>query len=110
MGNSTRLMPIGRLLNVVEAAGFKIEYHYDDLVFINNTSLLFRFDRENPDTIYLHFNVECENLARERLTKFFTQKAKAEKITIATSTFFQFEQADGKEEFNIIFKENPNSK
>jgi hypothetical protein len=102
----TQLAPIGRLLNVIEAAGFKLEYQYDDLVFIDNTSLLFRFDQEKPDTVYLHFNVESEPTAQLRLTEFFSRQAKIEGITIKASSQFQFEQIKGEEEITITFKES----
>ena len=101
-----QLAPIGKLLNIVEAAGFNVKYYYDDLVFIDNTSLLFRFDKEKLDHIYLHFNTECEPGARKKIASFFLSKAKEEQITISQSSLFQLEQIEGKEEFNIVFKES----
>jgi hypothetical protein len=101
---SLPLMPMGKLLNMVEAGGFKLEYHFDDLVFIDNTSLLFRFDMEKTNMVYLHFNVDCTNEARERLSIFFTDQSVKEGLELSVSSLFQFEQTEGKEEISITFK------
>jgi hypothetical protein len=98
------LVPMGKLLNMIEAGGFKLEYHFDDLVFIDNTSLLFRFDMEKANTVYLHFNVDCTNEAQNRLSIFFTEQSVKEGLELSISNPFQFEQIEGKEEINIVFK------
>jgi hypothetical protein len=98
------LVPMGKLLNLIEAGGFKLEYHYDDLVFINNTSLLFRFDTEKADTVYLHFNVDCAPEVQDRLAVFFMQQSAAEGLNLSLAGPFQFDQVEGKEEINIQFK------
>jgi hypothetical protein len=99
------LAPMGKVLNLIEAAGFKLEYHYDDLVFVDNTSFLFRFDMEAQNTVYLHFNADCSPEAMKRLSAFFTEQALKEEITVIISSRFQFEGTEGKEEIKILFKE-----
>jgi hypothetical protein len=104
MTNETRLVPMGKLLNLIESAGFKLEYHFDDLVFIDNTSLLFRFDMTKENTVYLHFNVDCIPVTQKRLGTFFIEQSVKEGLELSVSNLFQFEQVDGKEEINIVFK------
>jgi hypothetical protein len=95
---------MGKLLNLIESAGYKMEYHFDDLVFIDNTSLLFRFDLEKVDTVYLHFNADCTPGVQKRLEAFFAEQAVTEGLELLVAGPFQFEQIEGKEEINIQFK------
>jgi hypothetical protein len=101
--SETKLVPMGKLLNLIESAGFKLEYHFDDLVFIDNTSLLFRFDLEKANTVYLHFNIDCTNEAQKRLSIFFTEQSTKEGLELSISRPFQFKQLEGKEEISIQF-------
>ena len=103
MSRADKLVPMGKLLNVIETAGYKVEYHYDDLVFIDNTSIMFRFDLEDYETVHLHFNQECTVTAREKLTPFLMNIAKKERLKLAASTNFSVSQKEGTEELQITF-------
>lgn len=101
MINKTKLVPMGKLLNLIEAAGFKLEYYFDDLVFIDNTSLLFRFDLEDYETIYLHFNIKCVAEVQKRLCSFFVEQANSEGLFLRVSESFRFDE--GNDEIKIVF-------
>jgi hypothetical protein len=103
MSRADKLVPMGKLLNVIETAGFKVEYHYDDLVFIDNTSLMFRFDLEDFETVYLHFNQECAPQAKAQLTPFLMDIAKEETLKLEVSSDFSLSQKEGKEELEVLF-------
>jgi hypothetical protein len=102
--SDTKLVPMGKLLNVIETAGYKMEYHYGDLVFIDNTSLLFRFDLEDYETVYLHFNTECNVAAVVKLVPFLMGIAKEESLALKLGTDFTLKQKEGTEEIEVVFK------
>ena len=103
MSKADKLVPIGKLLNVIETAGYKLKYHYEDLVFIDNTSLMFRFDLDDYETVHLHFNHDCAISAREKLTPFLMNLASKEKLKLAVSSNFSVRQKEGSEELQISF-------
>jgi hypothetical protein len=105
MSNEVTLAPMGKLLNLIETARFKLEYHFDDLVFIDNTSLLFRFDKQDSQLVNLHFNVNCTEFAKEKLSVFLISLAKEEKLKLTVSSSFKMEQIEGKEEFQVVFND-----
>jgi hypothetical protein len=99
---SLRLVPMGKLLNLIESAGFKLEYHFDDLVFIDNTSLLFRFDLVDYETVYLHFNTECDAMAKAKLIPFLMKIAQEELLQLEIASDFKLRQKEGKEELEVV--------
>jgi hypothetical protein len=103
MENEMKLVPMGKLLNLIESAGYKMEYHYDDLVFIDNTSLLFRFDLGDYKTVYLHFNTECDALAKTKLIPFLVKLAQEELLALKLSTDFTLKPKEGTEEIEVVF-------
>jgi len=103
MTNNAKLVPMGKLLNLIESAGFKLEYHFDDLVFIDNTSLLFRFDLEDYETVYLHFNTECDAKAKAKLIPFLMKIAQEESLALILATDFTLKQNEGVEEIQVVF-------
>lgn len=103
MSKTDQLVPFGKLLNVIETAGFKLEYHYEDLVFIDNTAMIFRFDLEDYETVYLHFNEDCAKDAREQLLPFMLNLAKNEKLKLEANSDFKMTPKEGTEELQITF-------
>jgi len=103
MTNNAKLVPMGKLLNLIESAGFKLEYHFDDLVFIDNTSLLFRFDLADYETVYLHFNTECDATAKAKLIPFLMKIAQEESLALILATDFTLKQNEGVEEIQVVF-------
>lgn len=103
MSRVDKLVPMGKLLNVIETAGYKLEYHYEDLVFIDNTSLIFRFNLEDYETVFLHFNNECTLQAKEQLIPFLMNIAKDEQLKLELASNFSISQKEGAEELQIEF-------
>lgn len=104
MKNNNHLMPLGRLLNLIEEAGFTVEYQFEDLVFVDHTAFLFRFDQVRPETIYLHFNKECESKVKETLESLLRSKARTEHLQLELSHSYTLQQVEGTEEFRIVFE------
>lgn len=105
MANEIKLVPFGKLLNLIESAGYKLEYHYNDLVFINNNSFLFRFDTHDFETVYLHFNKEC-NL-KTSLNELFMKLAIEESVKLELSDEYIIEQVEDSENLKIEFLPAP---
>jgi hypothetical protein len=104
MKNEIKLVPMGKLLNLIETAGYKMEYHFDDLVFIDNTSLLFRFDLIDYETVYLHFNKECDTLSVTKLIPFLFRLAHEESLILKLAPDFRLKQKEGTEEIEVVFE------
>jgi hypothetical protein len=100
-----KLRPLGKLLNLIESAGFKLEYQHDDLVFINNTAFLFRFDEKEIELVHLHFNIDCDSEAKEKISNRLLSLSKDEEVKLIVSNNFEIQKTEeDKEEFQIIFK------
>ena len=104
MKEETVLRPLGKLLNLIETNGFKVEYHHDDLVFIDNTAFIFRFDESIAELVHLHFNIECDEPSKKKLTKVFLNTANTEQVNLTVSNDFELRNVEGKEEFQLVFK------
>ncbi|MDA3927856.1 MAG: hypothetical protein PF541_02790 [Prolixibacteraceae bacterium] len=104
MEKKVKLRPMGRLLNLIEVTGFKMEHQFDDLVFVNNTAFLFQFDQENADYVLLRFNSECEEDAKKEISKVLLEKSKEEEVKLVLDSDFEISQIEGKEEFQIKFQ------
>jgi hypothetical protein len=105
MNSTTKLLPLGKLLNVIESAGYTVEYQYNDLVFVDHTAFLFQFDMENPGFVMLRFNTECENEAKEGLTNVLMTNAKKEGVKLVIASDYTLENNTGTETFTLTFKE-----
>jgi hypothetical protein len=53
------LKPLGKVRELVEAAGMAISYAYDDLVFLDHNAFLLQFD-EDGRTVFIHTNSEAD--------------------------------------------------
>lgn len=105
MKEEIKLRPLGKLLNLIESNGFKVEYQHDDLVFIDNTAFLFRFDEINADQVHVHFNIDCAQPAKEKLADILLKSAKTEEVDLCLSNDFELKILEGeREEFQLIFK------
>ena len=56
------LKPLGIVKEIVESAGMRISYAYDDLVFIEHNAYLLRFTDESNELV-VHVNNEADKSA-----------------------------------------------
>lgn len=100
-----QLRPLGKLMNVIELAGFNIEYQYDDLVFVNNTAFIFRFDTDEATLIHIHFNDDCKLDMKTKISNQLLSLSKQESVNLVLSNNYSIENTNTeKEEFQIFFK------
>ncbi len=104
MTEGLKLRPFGKLLNLIEGAGFKVEHQYDDLVFVDNTAFIFQFDNENPEFIMLRFNVDCKPDNKEFLSSALLEKSKEEDVKLVLASDYEIKENTEEETFQLIFK------
>ena len=97
------LPPLGRVINWLDAAGFTVSYTYEDLVFVESNAILIRFDQEKPDTIYLHFNIECSKPIIVDLERSLKNEAQKHNLRALRESNFALSQKNG-EEIDIRFE------
>lgn len=102
--NEIQLRPLGKLMNLIESGGYNLEYQHDDLVFVNHTAFIFRFDATDALLIHLHFNDECEEDMKQKIADKLLKLSKEEEVNLKLSTNFKLQSNnENKEEFQIIF-------
>ncbi len=89
---------------LLEAVDLKIEYPYDDMVFVENNPFLLRFDAVDSKLLHLHFNHECQTEYRHQLTLLMAQKADELGIRLNQHADYSFQQHPGKELVDIVFE------
>ncbi len=95
--------PLGKLKNVIEHLDVDISHTYEDLVFLEHTAYIIRFDDKVYQNLYLHFNEECpDNDAKEIFENFKIQASK-EGFHSSLDQKFKLEQVEGKEELRLEF-------
>ena len=52
--------PIGVAREIVNESGLEITYAYDDLLFIENSILIIKFNDENSSIMGIYFSTECD--------------------------------------------------
>ncbi len=99
------LMPLGKVRDIVQSTGLDISYAYDDLVFSDHSVFILRFDKENPERLYLYFNQDCNTEEAKLLEKRLLVSGKIGGFEVINSGLFSMKQTEGKEELEIKFAE-----
>lgn len=103
MTEEIKLRPLGKLMNLIEESGYKLEYQFDDLVFVDNTAFLFQFDAESAEHVLVRFNTDCDATAKEKISEGLLAKSKEEDVKLVLASDFKISQVEGKEEFEVKF-------
>lgn len=97
---------LGKARTVIERIGLEIMHAYDDLIFVNHTAFLFRFDDEDQSNLFLHFNKECDIAEKNEYIKVLEKETKFAGLSLLRGADFKMQQAEGKEEIEISFGSN----
>ncbi len=97
--------PLGKLKNVIENLDVDISHTYEDLVFLEHTAYIIRFDDKIFNNLYLHFNEECPDNDAKDIFANFKKHAVKEGFNPAMDKKFKLEQVEGKEELRLEFVE-----
>ncbi len=99
-----QMRPLGRLINLIEASGYRVQHHYDDMVFVEHTAFFFRFDNDMVDRIHVHFNIECHQEAKDVIRESLMARAGDEDLELIVSDDFRFLEPDtANEKLKIAF-------
>ncbi len=95
--------PLGQLKNVIENLDVDISHTYEDLVFLEHTAYIIRFDDKIYNRLYIHFNEECpENDAKDIFAD-FKKKAEAEGFDAILDKKFKMEADEENEQLRLEF-------
>lgn len=95
---------LGKIKQIVEeATGLDITHVFDDLVFVENSAFLIRFDHRNFNQFYLHFHRDCGDPYRKDLLNEMEAAAQGNGMKCLPEKDFTMEQIPGKEEVRITF-------
>jgi hypothetical protein len=97
---------IGKVRQIVEeSTGLEITHIYDDLIFVENSALLLRFDDKNYGNFFWYFHVDCDQENRDRFEIAFTNHARRNKMKCTFAGDFKLDSVEGKEELTVTFLE-----
>lgn len=95
--------PLGKAMNIVASTGLDVTYVYDDLVFADNSVFILQFDNKDPDRMLLHFNADCDEVTREKLTGIITEASNKENVAITYAGNFSMKENQKSEKIEIVF-------
>ncbi|BBO85724.1 hypothetical protein DSCO28_62900 [Desulfosarcina ovata subsp. sediminis] len=99
----THFRPLGIAKEIVNETGLDVTYAYDDLVFVEHSPFLIKFDDDKPNNLKLFFNVDCETDAAQKLEIQLRQAAEERKFTIEPCGRFELVPKPDTEELDIRF-------
>ena len=93
--------PIGMVKDIIQAAGLRVSYSYDDLIFTEDNSIIFQFDSKDKKNFKFYINTACETSASDKLEKRLDDAAKEAGYTVTKSGEFEIEKQKGSDETEI---------
>ena len=97
---------LGRVKQIVEeGCGLDITHFYDDLVFVEHSPFLIKFDAANSRLFHLYFSRDCPEEDRQKLLLKMNTACQANEMSCEHAGTFSFEQTDADEEIKINFYE-----
>lgn len=96
--------PLGYVMEILESVGIPVSYSYDDLVFVENNTLLVKFNDEDSKQLYLYFNKDIESNIAYDIEKALMEAAIDKGFTFINSGSYDIRQKDeAKEELEVVF-------
>ncbi len=96
--------PLGYVMEILESVGLPVSYSYDDLVFVENNSLLVKFNDEDTKQLYLYFNKDLDPNVANQLEPVLMEAAYDKGYTFINSGTYSVKQKDeAKEELELVF-------
>lgn len=93
--------PIGMVKEIVQTAGLRVSYSYDDLIFTEDNSVILQFDKKEKKTLRFYINSACEPPSSDKLEKRLGDAAQEAGYTVTKSGEFEIEKIKGSEETEI---------
>jgi len=106
MKKGIKFFELEKTRRIIESAThLEISWAYEDIVFVEHTAFLIRFDRENTHKIYCYFNTDCPKTESLFIFKQLVKAADVEGMIIINSGTFSLSDSKKKEEIQIKFHE-----
>ena len=97
---------LGRVKQVVEeACGLEITHFYDDIVLVEHSAFLIRFDQVEQRDFHVYFNRDCRKEDRLKILSKLLKASEANGMYCIYSGSFSMEPKPGQEEIEISFYE-----
>lgn len=95
--------PLEKARAMLESAGLKISYAFDDILFIENRPFILQFDDNDQSNLYIHFEKDINSQECIQMHNKLMKVAKFYNIRITLSDRYQLRPKEDKEEFDIVF-------
>ena len=99
------LRPLGLVKEMLNKCGLEITYAYDDLVFVEHSLFIVRFNDETPSLIELFFNKDCEEKNKKEILDKLKKESKGTDISPNYRGTFKLEEDKKNENLKITFLE-----
>lgn len=101
---SLNYRPLEYVMEILESVGLPVSYSYDDLVFVENNSLLVKFNDDNEKQLLLYFNTDLDPDVAVKL-EFTLMNAALDKgfQFINSGTYKVREKKNATEELELVF-------
>jgi hypothetical protein len=96
-----QIKPIGMVKDIIQAAGLRVSYSYDDLIFTEDNSVIFQFDSKDKKNLRFFINTTCETSSSGRIEKRIEDAAQEAGYTVSKSGEFEIEKQKGTDEIEI---------
>ncbi len=93
---------------ILNGTGLEITWAYDDIVFVEHSAYLIRFNDDNTKELLCYFSNDCEPMDQRYILSQLKMAAETEKMTIRHAGNFSFVDHDGEDEIQIAFEEFDN--
>ena len=77
---------------IKDATGLDVAYAYDDLVFLEHTAFIIRFDDKNRNNFFCYFHSDCNPNDKVEIYSQLTKTSILNKFTIENKGKFLFKQ------------------
>ncbi len=96
--------PLGYVMEILESVGLPVSYSYDDLVFVENNSLLVKFNDDNERELHLYFNKDLDPNVAGQIEFTLMEAALDKGYQFVNSGKYEIKQKEeAKEELELIF-------
>jgi predicted nucleotidyltransferase len=90
---------------IEKAMHLEITWAYEDIVFVEHSAFLIRFDKENTTKLHCYFNTDCPKMESKFIYKCLVKAADEEAMSITNSGTFTLLEGKGKDEIQVKFLE-----
>ncbi|MBN1499670.1 MAG: hypothetical protein JW982_05935 [Spirochaetes bacterium] len=107
----TDLIPLGEVSKSLEEIGYEVTYAYNDLVFIEHSPFILRFDLEDVRTVHFYAHNSFDETEKNKYFSDVNDKLNKSSFKIIMSgTFELMESRKEDNNIDVIFYENNGKK